>query len=42
LRRPSWEGFFAATALAKELTPITRNVSDLALFSVLLLNSWDQ
>jgi predicted nucleic acid-binding protein len=36
------DGFFAATALAKDLTLVTRNVRDFASFGVRLLNPWDQ
>jgi hypothetical protein len=36
------EGFFAATALAKDLTLVTRNVRDFALFGVRLHNPWDE
>ena len=36
------DGFFAATALAKELTLVTRNVGDFAAFGVALLNPWDE
>ena len=35
------DGFFAATALAKELTLVTRNVRDFASFNVPLLNPWE-
>jgi len=35
------DGFFAATALANSLTLVTRNVKDFAVFSVPLLNPWD-
>lgn len=35
------DGFFAATALANNLTLVTRNVRDLATFGVPLLNPWD-
>jgi len=35
------DGFFAATALAKELTLVTRNVKDFDSFGVPLLNPWD-
>ena len=35
------DGFFAATALAKDLTLVTRNVSDFASCGVRLLNPWD-
>lgn len=35
------DGFFAATALAKELTLVTRNVKDFASLGVPLLNPWD-
>ena len=35
------DGFFAATALARELTLVTRNVKDFAPFGVSLLNPWD-
>jgi toxin FitB len=36
------DGFFAATALAKDLTLVTRNVKDFASFGVPLLNPWDE
>lgn len=36
------DGFFAATALAKDLTLVTRNVRDFASFGVPLLNPWDE
>jgi predicted nucleic acid-binding protein len=36
------DGFFAATALAKDLTLVTRNVRDFALFGVPLRNPWDE
>jgi predicted nucleic acid-binding protein len=36
------DGFFAATALAKDLTLVTRNVKDFASFGVALLNPWDE
>nr|WP_191093428.1 type II toxin-antitoxin system VapC family toxin [Bradyrhizobium campsiandrae] len=35
------DGFFAATALAHNLTLVTRNVKDFATFGVPLLNPWD-
>ena len=35
------DGFFAATALANNLTLVTRNVKDFAAFGVPLLNPWD-
>ena len=35
------DGFFAATALAKDLTLVTRNVRDFELFGVRLSNPWD-
>lgn len=35
------DGFFAATALANNLTLVTRNVKDFAAFGVTLLNPWD-
>nr|WP_249139544.1 type II toxin-antitoxin system VapC family toxin [Bradyrhizobium japonicum] len=35
------DGFFAATALANNLTLVTRNVKDFAAFGVRLLNPWD-
>lgn len=34
------DGFFAATALAKDLTLVTRNVRDFASFGIQLLNPW--
>ncbi|MFK4496736.1 putative nucleic acid-binding protein [Bradyrhizobium japonicum] len=34
------DGFFAATALANNLTLVTRNVKDLAAFGVPMLNPW--
>jgi predicted nucleic acid-binding protein len=36
------DGFFAATALAKKLTLVTRNVKDFTSFGVLLLNPWEE
>ena len=36
------DGFFAATALAKDLKLVTRNVRDFASFGVPLLNPWDE
>ena len=36
------DGFFAATALANDLTLVTRNVKDFASFGVPLFNPWDQ
>ena len=36
------DGFFAATARAKGLTLVTRNVRDFASFGVPLLNPWDE
>lgn len=38
---PVMDGFFAATALANNLTLVTRNVKDFAAFGVPLLNPWD-
>lgn len=35
------DGFFAATALAHELTLVTRNTKDFAPFGVPLLNPWE-
>jgi toxin FitB len=35
------DGFFAATALARDLTLVTRNVGDFAAFGVALRNPWD-
>ncbi len=35
------DGFFAATALAKDLTLATRNVKDFSPFGVALLNPWE-
>jgi predicted nucleic acid-binding protein len=35
------DGFFAATALANDLTLVARNVKDFAAFGVTLLNLWD-
>ena len=35
------DGFLAATALANNLTLVTRNVKDFAAFGVPLLNPWD-
>ncbi|WP_256807887.1 type II toxin-antitoxin system VapC family toxin [Bradyrhizobium sp. Bra78] len=35
------DGFFAATALANNITLVTRNVKDFAAFGVTLLNPWD-
>ena len=36
------DGFFVATALAKDLTLVTRNGKDFASFGVPLLDPWDQ
>lgn len=36
------DGFFAATALANDLTLVTRNVKDFASFGVPLFNPWDE
>ena len=36
------DGFFAATALAKDLTLVTRNVKNFAAFGVPHLNPWDE
>jgi hypothetical protein len=36
------DGFFAATALAKDLTLVTRNIGDFASCGVPLLNPWEQ
>ena len=36
------DGFFAATALAKDLTLVTRNVKDFESFGVPLLNPWNE
>ena len=36
------DGFFAATALAKDLTLVTRNVKDFTSFGVPMFNPWDQ
>jgi predicted nucleic acid-binding protein len=36
------DGFFAATALAKDLTLVTRNVKDFTPFGVPLFNPWDE
>ncbi len=36
------DGFFAATALAGNLTLVTRNVRDFASFGVRLFNPWDE
>ena len=36
------DGFFAATARAKDLTLVTRNVRDFASFGLALLNPWDE
>jgi predicted nucleic acid-binding protein len=36
------DGFFAATALAKDITLVTRNVTDFVSFGVRLLNPWDE
>jgi predicted nucleic acid-binding protein len=36
------DGFFAATALAKDLTLVTRNIKDFASCGVPLLNPWDE
>ena len=35
------DGFFAATALANDLTLVTRNVKDFTAFGVPLLNPWE-
>jgi toxin FitB len=36
------DGFFAATALTNELTPVTRNLRDFKSFCVPLFNPWDE
>jgi predicted nucleic acid-binding protein len=36
------DGFFAATALANDLTLVTRNVKDFASFRVPLFNPWNE
>jgi predicted nucleic acid-binding protein len=36
------DGFFAATALAYELTLVTRNAKDFAAFGVALFNPWER
>jgi len=36
------DGFFAATALAKDLTLVTRTVKDFTSFGVPLFNPWDE
>jgi predicted nucleic acid-binding protein len=36
------DGFFAATALANNLTLVTRNVKDFTPFGVPLFNPWDE
>jgi predicted nucleic acid-binding protein len=36
------DGFFAATALAKDLTLVTRNVKDFTSFGVPLFTPWDE
>ena len=36
------DGFFAATALANDLTLVTRNIKDFASCGVPLLNPWDE
>ena len=36
------DGFFAATALAKDLTLVTRNTRDFSSFGVALLNPWEE
>jgi predicted nucleic acid-binding protein len=36
------DGFFAATARAKDLTLVTRNVKDFMSFGVPLFNPWDE
>ena len=36
------DGFFAATALAKELTLVTRNVKDFSSFGIPLLDPWNE
>ncbi len=36
------DGFFAATALAHDLTLVTRNTKDFAPFGVPLLNPWEE
>jgi predicted nucleic acid-binding protein len=36
------DGFFAATALANNLTLVTRNIKDFAPFGVRLFNPWDE
>ncbi len=35
------DGFFAATALARDLTLVTRNVRDFAEFGVKLFDPWE-
>jgi toxin FitB len=36
------DGFFAATALARNLTLVTRNVKDFTPFGLQLFNRWDE
>jgi predicted nucleic acid-binding protein len=36
------DGFFAATALARALTLVTRNVNDFMSIGVPLFNPWDE
>jgi predicted nucleic acid-binding protein len=36
------DGFFAATALSKNLTLVTRNAKDFAPFGVEVFNPWDE
>ena len=36
------DGFFAATALARDLTLVTRNVKDFAGFGMMLFNPWEE
>jgi toxin FitB len=40
LRLSAMDGFFAATALAKDLTLATGNTKDFASFGVSLFNPW--
>jgi predicted nucleic acid-binding protein len=37
----SMDGFFAATALAKDLTLVTRNIKDFAGLGIALFNPWE-
>lgn len=36
------DGSFAATALTRDLTLVTRNVKDFSLLGIALFNPWDE